>query len=174
MNRAAVIVGFLLVGAAARAQDPLPAGRTSTITIESPRPKDACEGTKIGEVCGVTGKRYYGDPLQFDGTDKTFKRAATRPGMLLAQGIYFASVAADAVSTQHCININTCQEGDPLLGHSSAAWRYVGGALMVGATEIIAVEFKKHGHGILGASILGLSGAGHFLATMNNLQYRKL
>jgi len=93
--------------------------------------------------------------------------------MIAAQILYFSSVAADAYSTQHCININTCQEGDPLLGHSSAAWRYVGGALMVGATEIIAIEFKKHGHGIVGASILGGSAAAHFMATLNNIQWRR-
>lgn len=142
-------------------------------TVEMPEPKPdsvICVGVKIGDVCPQTGRRYYGDPLKFDSVNRTWREAATTPGMLLMQGMMWGAVALDAASTQHCINIRTCHEANPLYGQSTAR-RYVVGGVLFATADWLLVREKQDGHGIRAVVGFVVISAFEFLEFSHNRMY---
>jgi hypothetical protein len=141
--------------------------------VEMPEPKpdsQICEGVKIGDVCPQTGRRYYGDPLRFDSVNKTWREAATTPGMLLMQSMMWGAATLDAASTQHCIDIKTCHEANPIFGQSTAR-RYVVGTTLFVVGDWLLIREKQHGHGIRAVVGFTIISTIEFLEFAHNRQY---
>jgi hypothetical protein len=150
---------------------PLAAQTLTKVDMPEPKPDSViCTGVNIGDVCPQTGRRYYGDPLKFDSVNRTWREAATTPGMLLMQGLMWGAVALDAASTQHCINIHNCREGNPLFGQSTAR-RYVLGGAMFAVGDWLLIREKQKGHGI--RAVIGFTtiAAIEFMEFAHNRQY---
>jgi hypothetical protein len=146
-------------------------GQTVTVDLPEPKPdSQICEDVKIGNLCPQTGRRYYGDPLRFDSVNKTWRQAATTPGMLLMQGMMWGAVTLDAASTQHCIHIHTCHEANPVFGKSTAS-RYAIGMALFSVSDWLLVREKQHGHGIRAVIGFTIISTIEFMEFAHNRQY---